>query len=94
MLRIQRLESLSSYGLVFTILSFLSAIAALWVVLFLSSATAHGQVPMPPATVHNVDSDEWFHWIQDAIDDADTDSGDTIEVYDASLIVHPGGEIR
>ena len=34
----------------------------------------------PPNGVHNIDSDEYFDFIQAAIDDADTLDGHTIEV--------------
>jgi len=46
-------------------------------------------------TVHNIDTDKWYHWIQDAIDDPETNNNpgdhDTIEVYDPNLSTHPTG---
>lgn len=43
-------------------------------------------------TVHNVDTNLWYNWIQDAIDDQNTESGDTIEVFTPNTNIHPSGE--
>jgi PKD repeat protein len=42
-------------------------------------------------SVNNVDTGEWFNWIQDAIDDSDTDDEDLIEVYLPWIDIHPTG---
>ena len=62
------------------------------VILVVTSALCIGQ---QPGTVHNIDTDEWYDWIQEAIDDPQTndnpDDHDTIEVYDPNPSYHPSG---
>jgi parallel beta-helix repeat protein len=69
------------------------------VILVVTSALCYGQEKHPPVyiqgTVHNINTGEWFHWIQDAINDPDTNDNpgdhDIIEVYDPSTSYHPNG---
>lgn len=62
------------------------------VILVVTSALCIGQ---QPGTVHNINTGEWYDWIQEAIDDPQTndDPGDhdTIEVYDPNPSYHPNG---
>jgi parallel beta-helix repeat protein len=65
------------------------------VILVVTSALCYGQEKHPPeyilGTVHNINTGERFHWIQDAINDPDTNDHDIIEVYDPSPSYHPTG---
>ena len=42
-------------------------------------------------TVHNVDTNSWYNWIQDAIDDPSTDANDEIHVYLPDTSIHING---
>ena len=46
----------------------------------------------PKGTVYNVNTDKWFTTIQDAIDDSETQDGDTIIVYLPMPEVFPSGK--
>ena len=62
------------------------------VILVVTSALCIGQ---QPGTVHNINTDKWYDWIQEAIDDPETNDSpvdhDTIEVYDPNPSYHPSG---